>query len=46
MISSRSRRRWKDCGWAALFIAPTVIGLYVFFIFPMLSSVYIADEME
>lgn len=42
MISSRSRRRWKDCGWAALFIAPTVIGLYVFFIFPMLSSVYIS----
>jgi multiple sugar transport system permease protein len=25
-----------------LFIAPTVIGLYVFFIFPMLSSVYIS----
>jgi multiple sugar transport system permease protein len=41
-ISARSRRRYKDWGWAAVFIAPTVVGLYLFFIFPMLSSVYIS----
>jgi multiple sugar transport system permease protein len=41
-ISARNRRRWKNWAWAFLFIAPTVLGLYVFFIYPMVSSVYIS----
>jgi multiple sugar transport system permease protein len=28
--------------WAFLFIAPTVLGLYLFFLYPMISSVYIS----
>jgi multiple sugar transport system permease protein len=35
-------RKVKDWLWALLFIAPTVAGLYIFFLYPMLSSVYIS----
>jgi multiple sugar transport system permease protein len=36
------RRRYIDYLWAFLFIAPTVLGLYIFFLYPMISSVYIS----
>jgi multiple sugar transport system permease protein len=39
MIRYRKIKEWL---WAFLFIAPTVAGLYIFFLYPMLSSVYIS----
>ena len=36
------RRKHKDWIWAYLFIAPTVLGLYIFFLYPMVSSVFIS----
>ena len=36
------RRKHKDWIWAYLFIAPTVLGLYIFFRYPMVSSVFIS----
>lgn len=36
------QRKYKDWLWAALFIAPTVIGLYVFYLYPMVSSIFIS----
>jgi multiple sugar transport system permease protein len=35
-------RKYVDYLWAFLFIAPTVLGLYIFFLYPMISSVYIS----
>jgi multiple sugar transport system permease protein len=35
-------KQHKDWLWAFSFIAPTVIGLYVFFIIPMFSSIYLS----
>ncbi len=36
------QRKHKDWIWAYLFIAPTVLGLYIFFLYPMVSSVFIS----
>lgn len=36
------RRKHKEWIWAYLFIAPTVLGLYIFFLYPMVSSVFIS----
>lgn len=36
------KKKHQDWIWAYLFIAPTVIGLYVFFLYPMVSSVFIS----
>ena len=36
------RRKHKDWIWAYLFIAPTVLGLYIFFLYPMVSSIFIS----
>jgi multiple sugar transport system permease protein len=39
MIRYRKIKEWL---WALLFITPTVAGLYIFFLYPMLSAVYIS----
>jgi multiple sugar transport system permease protein len=36
------QRKHTDWMWAYLFIAPTVLGLYIFFIYPMVHSVFIS----
>lgn len=36
------RKKHKDWLWAYFFIAPTVLGLYIFFLYPMVSSVFIS----
>ncbi len=36
------RKNHKDWLWAYLFIAPTVLGLYIFFLYPMVSSIFIS----
>ena len=36
------KQKHKNWLWAFLFIAPTVIGLYLFFLYPMVNSIYIS----
>ncbi|QQO08193.1 carbohydrate ABC transporter permease [Breznakiella homolactica] len=36
------RRKYTNWIWGFVFIAPTVIGLYVFFLYPMVNSIYIS----
>ena len=36
------KKKYKDWIWAGLFIAPTVLGLYIFFLYPMVSSIFIS----
>jgi multiple sugar transport system permease protein len=36
------KKKYSDWFWALLFIGPTVAGLYIFFLYPMLNSIYIS----
>lgn len=41
-LTMQLQRKHKDWMWAYLFIAPTVLGLYIFFLYPMVHSVFIS----
>jgi multiple sugar transport system permease protein len=36
------RRKYKEWLWALLFVGPTVLGIYLFYIWPVFDSVYIS----
>src|SRR5215469_11350692 len=36
----RRPRQWRDLGWAALFLAPSTIGLTAFYIWPTIKTFY------
>jgi multiple sugar transport system permease protein len=41
-VTDMKKQNRKDWLWACLFILPTVGGLYVFFLYPMVYSIYIS----
>lgn len=41
-FSVAEKRQFRDWLWAFLFIAPTTIGLYLFFLYPIVGSVVIS----
>ena len=36
------KRKYKEWLWALLFVGPTVLGIYLFYIYPVFDSVYIS----
>jgi multiple sugar transport system permease protein len=36
------KRKYKEWFWALLFVGPTVLGIYLFYIYPVFDSIYIS----
>ncbi|NDL66345.1 carbohydrate ABC transporter permease [Anaerotalea alkaliphila] len=41
-LQKMKKRRWGDLGWAYLMIAPTILGLLVLNIYPVISTIYLS----
>ncbi|MDR2629931.1 MAG: sugar ABC transporter permease [Spirochaetaceae bacterium] len=41
-VGKCGRKKYQEWLWALLFVGPTVFGIYLFFIWPMVDSVYIS----
>lgn len=41
-IKNKNRRKWSDLGWAYFMIAPTILGLIVLNIMPVIQTIYMS----